>query len=235
MQAGALISIGILIFSWLLPGNYMDPTVSQLWNTNSNPWTQLQNTWNRVISVTGGSNPANRGNFRDSLALGGNPNLTNEVVMTVKVSDTKTGNQYLASLSYDSYDGHTWTDLPVDTATVKANATITYPSIASHQVTQKITIVNPPGEQYPYLLGASEIATINVPAKVQENHQSGIPIAWLGQNGYLVAGANYTVSSYVSSADEPSLRTIEMPQNAPKLFLQMRMCQSRYHTTVRKF
>ena len=216
MQAGALISIGILIFSWLLPGNYMDPTVSQIWNANSNPWTQLQNTWNRVISVTGGSNPANRGNFRDSLALGGNPNLTNEVVMTVKVSDTKTGNQYLASLSYDSYDGRTWTDSPVDTATVKANAAITYPSIASHQVTQKITIVNPPGEQYPYLLGASEIATINVAAKVQENHQSGIPIAWLGQNGYLVAGANYTVTSYISSADEPSLRTILMPQNAPK-------------------
>jgi transglutaminase-like putative cysteine protease len=215
MQAGALISIGILIFSWVLPGSYMDPTVSQIWNANSNPWTQLQNTWNRVISVTGGSNPANRGNFRDSLALGGNPNLTNEVVMTVKVSDTKTGNQYLASLSYDSYDGRTWTDAPVDTATVKANATVTYPSISSHQVTQKITVVNPPGEQYPYLLGASEIATTSVAAKVQENHQSGIPIAWLGQNGYLVAGASYSVTSNVSSADEPSLRTILMPQNAP--------------------
>ncbi len=89
MQAGALISIGILIFSWLLPGNYMDPTVSQIWNTNSNPWTQLENTWNRVISVTGGSNPANRGNFRDTLVLGGNPNLTNETVFTVKVAITK--------------------------------------------------------------------------------------------------------------------------------------------------
>jgi hypothetical protein len=216
MQAGALISIGILIFSWLLPGNYMDPTVSQIWNANSNPWTQLQNTWNRVISVTGGSNPANRGNFRDSLVLGGNPNLTNEVVMTVKLSDTKTGGQYLASLSYDSYDGRTWTDTPVDTAAVKANAAITYPSLSSRQVTQKITIVNPPGEQYPYLLGASEIATINVAAKVQENQQSGIPIAWLGQNGYLVAGASYSVTSNISSADEPSLRTISMPQNAPK-------------------
>lgn len=216
MQAGALISIGILIFSWLLPGNYTNPALSQIWNAGSNPWTQLQNTWNRVISVTGGSNPANRGNFRDNLALGGNPNLTNEVVMTVNVTDTQVGRQYLASLSYDSYDGRTWTDAPVDTAAVKANATITYPSLASHAVTQKITVVNPPGEQYPYLLGASEIATISIAARVQENQQSGVPIAWLGQNGYLVAGASYSVTSNVSTADEPSLRSILMPQNAPK-------------------
>ncbi len=86
----------------------------------------------------------------------------------------------------------------------------------SHQVTQKITVVNPPGEQYPYLLGASEISSISVAAKVQESHQSGIPMAWLGQNGYLVAGASYTVTSNISSADEPSLRSVLMPQNAPK-------------------
>jgi Transglutaminase-like superfamily/Domain of unknown function (DUF4129) len=216
MQAGALISIGILIFSWLLPGNYINPTVAQIWNANSNPWTQLEDTWNRVISVTGGSNPANRGNFRDTLVLAGNPNLTNETVFTVKVANSKDSGQYLESLSYDNYDGNAWTDTPVDTASVKANATITYPSASSHQVVQKITVVNPPGEQYPYLLGASEISSIDVSAKVQESHQSGLPIAWLGQNGYLVAGANYTVTSDVSSADEPSLRSILMPQNAPK-------------------
>ena len=216
MQAGALISIGILIFSWLLPGNYMDPNISQLWNANSNPWTQLQNTWDRVISVSGGSNPANRGNFRDTLTLGGNPNLTNEIVFTVQVSDAKDDGQYLASLSYDNYDGHEWTDSPLDTAAVKANVPIISASASAHQVTQKITVVNPPDEQYPYLLGASEITSISVPAKVQESHASGVPVAWLGQNGYLVAGANYKVTSNISSADEATLRSIPMPQDAPK-------------------
>jgi hypothetical protein len=216
MQAGALISIGILIFSWILPGSYTDPTLAQIWNANSNPWTQLQNTWNRVISVTGGSNPANRGNFRDTLVLGGNPNLTNQVVFTVQLSDTTNGNQYLESLSYDKYDGHAWTDSPLDSTLLKANAPITASSIGTHAVKQKISVVNPPGEQYPYLLGASEISSISVPAKVQESPDTGTPVAWLGQNGYLVAGANYTVTSDVSSADEPTLSTILMPQNAPK-------------------
>lgn len=216
MQAGALISIGILIFSWLLPSNYTDPTLAQLWSANSNPWTQLQNTWDRVISITGGSNPANRGNFRDTLVLGGNPNLTNEVVFTVQLSDTKNGNQYLTSLSYDKYDGRSWTDTPLDSVPVKANMPIVSASIGTHEVKQKISVVNPPGEQYPYLLGASEISAISLPSKIQENPDTATPIAWLGQNGYLVAGATYTVTSNISSADVPTLRTILMPQDAPK-------------------
>lgn len=148
--------------------------------------------------------------------LGGNPNLTNAIVFTVQMANSKDSPQYLASLSYDTYDGHAWTDAPLDTATVKANAQIVPTGIGTHEVEQKITVVNPPGEQYPYLLGASEITSVSVPAKVQEGHETGIPIAWLGQNGYLVAGANYTVTSDISSADEPTLRTILMPQDAPK-------------------
>src|SRR5579859_2377541 len=65
MQAGSMISIGILIFSWFLPWGYTDPNASQLWNANANPWVQLENTWNRVISISGGTNPSNHGSFRD--------------------------------------------------------------------------------------------------------------------------------------------------------------------------
>lgn len=79
MQAGAMISIGILVLSWLLPWGYTDPTLSQIWNANANPVVQFEDTWNRIISVNGGINPANRGNFRDALILAGNPNLNHEV------------------------------------------------------------------------------------------------------------------------------------------------------------
>ena len=75
MQAGALISIAILIISWVLPWGYTNVAAAQVWNVNSNPWVQLENTWDRIISVQGGVNPANRGNFRDLLVLAGNPNL----------------------------------------------------------------------------------------------------------------------------------------------------------------
>jgi Transglutaminase-like superfamily/TgpA N-terminal domain/Domain of unknown function (DUF4129) len=215
MQAGALISIGILIFSWILPGSYMNPTVSQLWNLSSNPWTQIQNTWNRVISTSGGSNPANRGNFRDSLSLGGNPNLTNEVVFNVQFANSQDNTQYITSLSYDTYNGAAWTVGPVDTGAIKANQAFSSGADMTHVVMQKISVVNPPGEQSPYLLGASDIVSVNLPAKVQTN-QASSKIDWQGQNGYLVAGQNYTVTSNVSSADEQTLRSVPMPADAPQ-------------------
>jgi transglutaminase-like putative cysteine protease len=215
MQAGALISIGILIFSWILPGSYVNSTLSQVWNLSSNPWTQIQNTWNRVISVSGGVNPANRGNFRDSLSLGGNPNLTTQIVFNVQFANSQDNDQYITSLSYDTYNGAAWTVGPVDTGALKANEIFSSGSDMTHSVLQKISVVNPPGEQSPYLLGASEIVSVNLPSKVQTN-QASSKIDWQGQNGYLVAGQSYTVTSSVSSADEQTLRTVPMPSDAPQ-------------------
>ncbi|HYX51289.1 MAG TPA: transglutaminaseTgpA domain-containing protein, partial [Ktedonobacteraceae bacterium] len=118
MQAGAMISIALLVFSWVLPWGYTDPTLSQVWNANANPWVQLENTWNRVISVNGGVNPANRGNFRDALILAGNPNLNHDVVLTVQSDDES---QYLEFLNYDTYTGRGWTNSPTGTQVLKAN------------------------------------------------------------------------------------------------------------------
>ena len=73
--AYALISIAILVFSWFLPWGYINDTASQVWNASANPWVQLEDTWNRVISFSGGNIPVNHGNFSDTLVLGGNPNL----------------------------------------------------------------------------------------------------------------------------------------------------------------
>src|SRR3989441_5676520 len=84
MQAGALLSIGVLIFAWLLPWGYINDAAAQIWSADNNPWVQLENTWNRLVSVEGGVNASNHGNFSDNLLLGGNPNLNNNVVFTVK-------------------------------------------------------------------------------------------------------------------------------------------------------
>src|SRR6266567_4551892 len=46
MQAGAMISVGILIFSWFLPWGYQNAEASTVWSSNNNPWVQAQNTWN---------------------------------------------------------------------------------------------------------------------------------------------------------------------------------------------
>jgi transglutaminase-like putative cysteine protease len=212
MQAGALISIAILVFSWFLPWGYINDSASQVWNANANPWVQLEDTWNRVISLSGGDIPNNHGNFRDTLVLGGNPNLNNDVVLTVQSDDST---QYLESLSYDTYDGRGWTDSPTFNLPLQTSAVISSESQIAHTVVQQISVVNPPGEQYPYILGASQIGSVNLPATVLGIKGNNSLVALLSKNGKLTAGQHYTITSYVSSADVKSLRTVPLPADSP--------------------
>ncbi|HEU5226394.1 MAG TPA: transglutaminase domain-containing protein [Ktedonobacteraceae bacterium] len=214
MQAGALISIGILIFSWLLPAGYTDQNAAQIWKLDNNPWVQLENTWNRLISVNGASSPLNHGNFRDTLVLAGNPNLTHDKVLTVQTDNNEA--LYLPFINYDIYTKRGWAVSPTDTLSVKANQPVPIVATSTHQVKQKVTIVNPPGEQHPYLLGASGITSVNVPAGVLLSKANGNQVAWLSQNGDLAIGTQYTVTSAVSSADVTTLRSVPMPKDAPQ-------------------
>src|SRR6266571_2228392 len=212
MQAGALISIGILIFSWFLPWGYTNDTASQIWNASANPVVQFEDIWNRAISLSGGGNPSNHGNFRDTLVLAGNPNLNNDVVFTVQSADPS---QYLASLNYDTYDGRSWGNSPTYNIPLQANQTIPSESTVVHSVAQQINVVSPPGEQFSYLFGASQISSVNQPSVAVGSNSSSSLIGVLAKNGKLTAGERYTITSYISSADENSLRTIPMPTDSP--------------------
>jgi len=214
MQAGALISIGVLIFAWLLPWGYINTAAAQLWNTKSNPYVQLEGLWNRLVSVSGGFTPANHGNFADTLALGGNPNLNNDLVFIVKSDD---GTQYLESRSFDTYDGRNWTNGPTYSLPLNANQAYSSESALWHPVRQTITVVNPPGEQNPYLFGASQIRSVNQPAIIVTSANTGSAVTWLSRNGNLAAGERYTVTSYVSSADIQTLRRVPLPEDSPPL------------------
>src|SRR5579883_2522312 len=215
MQAGALISLGILVFSWLLPWGYTNQAAAQIWSADNNPWVQAQNLWNRLISVSGGTTPQNHGNFTSLLTLGGSPNLTNTLVFHVKTND---GSQYLQYSSYDQYDGsRNWISGELVTTPNNANTTFYDGSIDLRSVTQTIQVVNAPGEQFAYLFGAPQIAQTDQGAQLVRNKSDGEVVAWLRDNGKLAAGNVYTVVSYVSNADVQTLRTVPMPANAPTL------------------
>ncbi|HEV2580349.1 MAG TPA: transglutaminaseTgpA domain-containing protein, partial [Ktedonobacteraceae bacterium] len=212
MQAGAMISIGILILTWLLPWGYINDAASQVWQIDNNPLVFIQDQWNRLVSVSGGVNPQNHGNFTDMLVLGGNPNLTNDIVFKVKSDD---GSQYLETLSYDTYDGRGWSNGPSQAVPLKSGDAFTDSSIDLRAINQQIQVVNPPGEQSPYLLGASQLASTNQPVEVLLRKSDDTVVTWLRTNGKLAAGDTYTVTSYVSAADITSLEAIPLPKNAP--------------------
>ncbi len=212
MQAGTLISIGILIFAWLLPWGYINDAAAQVWNTSSNPWVQLETTWDRIISVNASYNPSNHGNFRDTLVLGGNPNLNHDIVFRVQSDDPS---QYVESLSYTTYDGRGWSIGPTVSTALAANATMISETQVSHPIRQVITVVNSPGEQFPYLFGAPQIASVSVPAVMVSTKSTDTTVAWLLKGGALTPGQKYVIYSYVSTADVNSLRTVPLPADAP--------------------
>lgn len=214
MQAGAIISICILILSWIMPAGYADPTVSQIWNFNGNPLLYVQNTWNRAISLNGLANPSNHGNFRDTLSLGGNPNLNHELVFSYQTNGD--GAQYLQLLSYDQYTDQGWSVSPSDKLPLKANQIQPTSAQSRRLEKQTITIVNPPGEQNPYLLGAPDVISMSVPSQVVFN-STGSMVAWMGTYGRIPANTQYTVTSAVSTADVDSLRQIPMPAESPTI------------------
>ncbi len=215
MQAGAFISLGILVLSWLLPWGYTNTSAQQIWSATNNPWVQAQNAWNRLLSVSGGSTAQNHGNFTNTLALGGNPNLSDTPVFQVKTTD---GTQYLASLTYDQYDGqHNWYNSPHSAFLNKANIPYSDGSLDLVPVRQTITVINAPGEQDAYLFGASQIASSNQDVQLVANSSDSQVTAWLRVNGHLSAGDVYTVTSYVSNADVQTLKTVPMPTASPTL------------------
>ncbi|HEY0756699.1 MAG TPA: transglutaminase domain-containing protein [Ktedonobacteraceae bacterium] len=215
MQAGSLISLAILVFSWLLPWGYTNQQASQIWSSDNNPWVQAQNAWNRLLSFNGPVNSPNHGSFTNLLSLGGSPHLTNTPVFQLKTSD---GTQYLMYSSYDQYDGsHSWFNSSQDFSPQKVNSSYSDQSLLLRQVTQTVQVVNPPSEQYAYIFGASQIVATNQESQLVRNKSDAEVVAWLRNNGKLAAGDVYTVVSYVSSADVETLRSVPMPGTASTL------------------
>ncbi|GHO84200.1 DUF4129 domain-containing transglutaminase family protein [Dictyobacter formicarum] len=209
MQTGIFITISILVLSWLLPSSYEESHLAQIW-TPSGPLGQFATVFNSLN--TNDNVAANHGNFKDTLVLGGNPNLTRDVVFKVKIDDVQP--QYLTLVTYDTYE-HGWSIVYTDQKYhIAANTTLVTSTQKIHNVKQTIDVVAAPDEQQPYLVGASDIVQMSLPANVLDG--SGGIIAWLGDNNTsLTAGTHYTVISTASSADVASLREIPMPADAP--------------------
>ena len=86
---------------------------------------------------------------------------------------TTDDSQYLQSLSFDTYNGRTWSNGPTTSLSVKQGDIAYDSSTDLRAVQQRITVVNPPGEQFPYLFGASQIASSGQAAQVVRRKGDG--------------------------------------------------------------
>ncbi|GCF07880.1 DUF4129 domain-containing transglutaminase family protein [Dictyobacter arantiisoli] len=209
MQTGIVISLGIILLSALLPADYEEMHLAQIWSSQT-PLGLLANALDRGSNAGISENAPNPGNFTDNLVLGGNPHLNNAVVFKVKVDASQP--QYLALVSYNTYD-HGWSISGSNqNYHIGANTLLATNDQKTYAVTQDITVVTPPGEQQPYLVGASDVVKVSVAANILDG--SGGIVTWLGEKN-LQPNTHYTAVSAVSSADVSMLRSIPMPADAP--------------------
>lgn len=214
MQAGAFISIGILLFAWILPATYIDPTLAQVWNAQNGPISQVTNAWNRLFAIQAGGGDPGRGNFQGNLVLGGNPNLSDEIVFTV---ESESGAPpYLAFVSYDVYDHGQWSISQADVTrdAIKENTILAPKAEIVRTVELSITVQNPPAMEHSYIPAPYELISTSLPARILFG-KGGDPIAWLSTRDTLPAGITYQIISAISGADTETLKSVPLPVDAP--------------------
>jgi transglutaminase-like putative cysteine protease len=208
MVAGMLFSVGILVFGWVLPEAGPNPGLSDLWTNLSNPWVSAQQLWTRLFQVRGGPNSS--AYFTNQLQLTGSVDLPNEVILTYTSRDPS---QYLLAVTQDYFDGHiTWTQTGNTSRSFNARQNLLVNKSLYTVVNQNIHLVNPPsGSPNQFIFAAADPVSFSVPVGVTQD-SAGFTSYYA--HDPLVSGENYTVTSYVSAADENTLRQVPLPQDA---------------------
>jgi hypothetical protein len=219
MQAGVIFTIVVIVVAATLPSSVVSAQLQNFWNGPNSPWQGLQNTFGRLFHVNGGKAKATNVAFGGNLTIQGSVNLPDIPILTYTTNDTS--GSYLTAVTFDHFDGHSWTQ---DTSTRETiqyapNQNIPPETTAVKQVSATIHILQAPGGNYIY--GLAEPASFSVPTTV---HSDGRPITAGDQVGsytdWQVAaplrnGQIYSETSYVSTATSDDLGKVPSPTESP--------------------
>ncbi len=213
IQIGALFTLLILLISLMLPMVSQPAAGTTFWNNFNN---MLANITHGQFSLT---NPGTflqpeqtlDNFFGDQLSITGNVNLTPDPVLSYTTSSTSQQpyQQYLEGLTYDSFDGHTWTSTPNTAKPFGAKALLpTEATNSRQQITANVTILKPPGGTKNYIFAPSQPVGFTVPTTLYGN---GIITAWT-QRSPLNKGEKYQAKSLISVATAQDLSAVQFGQ-----------------------
>jgi transglutaminase-like putative cysteine protease len=218
MQAGVLFSILVIILSSVMPTGYMSDGLHNIWNTPNGVWSNIQNTFSRLFPAAGG-NGGNKVAFGSTQTIQGNVNLPDSIVLIYTPKDNNTMNNNLAAVTYDLFDGHTWSSGKTTVRNIAPNTDITPESSDVDRVYTQLHFVNPPGGDYIFAPG--ETISSQLPMHVSSDGvglTSGDPVgsftSWETPS-VIHANDNINMVSVVSTATIQQLQAVPMP-NTPE-------------------
>lgn len=218
MTITAVLTLALLPLSVVLPSFDQPPTGISFWNVFDTAWnnvTQGQFSLSNPGSIFQGSNPS-ANFFGDQLSITGSVNLPTGEVLTYTSSAGKQG-QYLEGLSFDHFDGHTWTSLTTNQAQpFSANSNLPFLNLGNFsRVTTDVTLVTPPQGSKQYIFAPDQPRSFSMSTVLYGNDiPEGYITAWT-QQGALTASEQYQVISIVPDVSTQTLSAIPLPSQSP--------------------
>jgi len=215
VQIGALFTLLILLISLMLPMVSQPTSGITFWNNLDNMWANITHGQFSLTNPGIFLQPEQTLDnfFGDKLSITGNVNLPPVPVLSYTTSSTSQQpyQQYLEGLTYDYFDGHTWTS--TSNTSTPYNKNFTFPIEATNsrqQITTNVTILNPPGGTKHYIFAPAQPVSFSVPTTLYRK-RNGIITAWT-ERGPLNKNENYQAISSISVANAQELSTVQISQ-----------------------
>jgi transglutaminase-like putative cysteine protease len=210
VKIGALFTLLILLISLMMPIVSQPASGTNFWNNLDNIWANI--THGQISLTSPGillqpyETPTNF--FGDQLSITGNVNLPAGQVLYYTTS-AQSRPQYLEGLTYDNFDGHTWTSTSHTSTQFEANQSIPIKATNSRQqITTNVTIINLPEGTKHYIFAPAQPVSFSIPTTLYGNR---IITAWTQQNP-LTQGESYQAISLISDASAQNLSAVQFNQ-----------------------
>ncbi len=203
LQIGSSIALAAVIFGTVAPNVFGSPQISDLWREISRPMRSIEESFNRLFSGLQPHGIAFANPFGRTLALLGQRNLGNELVMEVHAS----GGRYWQAVVYDEYTSSGWRSSDTTRLAIDPNVQYTGRYEARNVVTQTFTVYFPNNTLIfaaPQAQSLDRAAWIeSFPGEANNDFAMWTAISPLG------AGDSYQVISSLSKATAAQLRIAE--------------------------
>jgi len=225
LMAGALFCGLVVLITSLLPGNVSSAQVARAWRTISLPLTAAREGWEKAFSTINAPPGSVGGGFATTGVRAGGPrSLGDAEIMRIRSSKY----DYWRAVAWDKYTGQGWQSTVGERARaalgyatevqarspIAADAAIPQADLAGRTlITQTVELMNPGSGDL--LMFGGQFSSATVPVQIQNGYvttNSGQTapnfdeISAVFADTPLQASQVFTVSTYISTVDEQSLR-----------------------------
>ncbi len=210
LRDGLLLALFVLALAVFLPNAGSNGAMSSVLEPLRTPWRDVQQEWGRLFSTLNYQGTAvGEPVFGDSLTLGGERNLGDQLIVDVNSSRGR----YWRAAAYDTFTGRRWLNTSTFTQAIDGGNHVRTPQFQARQeITQTFTIQAPTGN---VLFAAGQPVRVSLKATadllvIEQEPGVGLPIAEITmlhrRDAALRPGDRYLATSSLSRATVEDLQ-----------------------------